>query len=517
MRKLGEFKRAYLIFLCACIAISAVFLIYVYFIIREFDAAQPERIVEQQIEWLNEKAAEGSLARKLDFEGLCSNRYESNNAEDFGSAYTQKVLNSSITYEFVAAESGDMFKSYNILADGRHIGTVSLSGENSRTKLFFFSMADWSVESFDVIPSDTYYNLLVYRPEGIDVTINGIAPTDEELDAAAETTAYSIRGLLREPSIEYTRGDGSTIPYTTENNVVKPAVFNYRLAVPAGIKVSLNGKVLTGEASDSMYIYSIREMTQPEITFTDGSGASQSYNGGEVKFHPYTVVLPEACTLTVEGINADSFCTSELTAHPDADLLLEHAGVELPSLKKYSFALLGSEANAVVSDASQSAEYLLNEPYLEISTFGGSDVIPEDISSEVNVLEVARTWSKFMTDDLDGDQHGLETVYEFLIKGSDYYGYAYEWANGGDIKFTSPHTLDSFTNERVTDFVRYNDNCFSCKVYFEKNMSLIFEDRFAGARTDVFHSIMYFVYVDDTPDNGADDPHWAVAVMHDVL
>ena len=58
---------------------------------------------------------------------------------------------------------------------------------------------------------------------------------------------------------------------------------------------------------------------------------------------------------------------------------------------------------------------------------------------------------------------------------------------------------------------------FSCEVYFEKNMSLTYDGRFAGARTDVFHSIMYFIYVDDTPDNGADDPHWAIAVMHDVL
>ena len=122
-----------------------------------------------------------------------------------------------------------------------------------------------------------------------------------------------------------------------------------------------------------------------------------------------------------------------------------------------------------------------------------------------------------MTDDLNGELHGLYTVYDFLIKDSDYYRYAYEWATGIDITFTSTHTIDSFTNERVTNFNQYNENCFSCEVYFEKNMSLYRGSTYVGARTDVFHSIMYFLYIDDTPDNGIDDPHWAIAVMHDVL
>ncbi len=518
MKNLSGFKRAYLIFLCVCISISVVFLIYVYFVIQEFDNAQPERVVEKQIQWLSERAKDGTLADELNFDELCSNRYENNNASDFGEKYNDKINGAELTYEFIAAQSGDLFKSYSILADGSPVGTLALLGENSRTKLFFFSMADWSKESFDAIPSDTVYNLTVYRPENTEVYINGISPADNELNGSYEIPSYSIKGLLKEPVIEYLSADGSEIPYFTENNVIKPAVYSYQLSVPNGIRVSLNGSTINGTESGRKVNYSIREMVQPDITFTDGCGATLDYAGGDLSFFAYDVTVPEDCTLTVSDTNADVFCSAQYIPHPDAQAMLTHANVQLPSLKSYSFTLLSENPQVVISgEGGAKSEYTLSEPKLEITSFGGSDTIPEDISSQLDIMEIAMNWSRFMTDDLTGEQHGLSTVQEYLIKDSDYYRYAYEWANGGDIKFTSPHTLDSFTNESLTDFVRYSENCFSCKVYFEKNMSLIYEDRFAGFRTDTFHSIIYFVYVDDTPDNGKDDPHWAIAVMHDVL
>lgn len=113
--------------------------------------------------------------------------------------------------------------------------------------------------------------------------------------------------------------------------------------------------------------------------------------------------------------------------------------------------------------------------------------------------------------------HGLDIVQKYFIKNSDYYNHAYEWATGDDIDFTSIHTITGFANEQISDFSRYSENCFSCKVYFEKNMNLYFEQKYAGRRTDIFNSIMYFVYIDDTPDNGINDPHWAIAVMYDVI
>ena len=52
------------------------------------------------------------------------------------------------------------------------------------------------------------------------------------------------------------------------------------------------------------------------------------------------------------------------------------------------------------------------------------------------------------------------------------YDLAYRWSHGEDIRFVSNHRLKNpvFTNERVEDFIIYNDLSFSCEVHLEKNM-----------------------------------------------
>lgn len=518
MKKLSRFKLSYFIFLAVCILLSAVFLIYVGCVVKEFDSAQPERLVEQKIEWLSARAADNTLAAELDFEHLCTNRYENNSVEEYSKSYTDKIKGAELTYEYAASQSSELSKTYNILADGKPVGTVSLSGDNCRNKLFFFSMADWSVDSFDPLLSDTVYNLLVYNPEGTEVFINGWNPAPGELDAESEIPAYSIKGLLREPVIEYKLTDGSTIPYTIEKNVIKPVLYSYQFNAPSGITVILNGKKLSGEpASDGQARYSIREMTKPDVTFTDVLGNSRAYTGeDDPEFFACNVVIPENYRLSVNGIEADALCEAVSSPNPDAEYLLDKAGVKLPDQKTYALSLLEPGAKAVITDENgNQKEYSISQQRVEISSL--VDEIPENIASQIDVMETAKNWSRFMTDDLPGGTHGLYTVYEFLIKDSDYYRYAYEWATSIDITFTSTHTIDSFTGERITNFTQYNENCFSCEVYFEKNMTLYRGSAYVGERTDVFNSIMYFVYIDDTPDNGIDDPHWAIAVMHDVL
>ena len=114
-----------------------------------------------------------------------------------------------------------------------------------------------------------------------------------------------------------------------------------------------------------------------------------------------------------------------------------------------------------------------------------------------------------MTNDIGGGDNGFSTMAQYLIPDSEYYTYARQWAFGPDIKFTSLHTLNGFSNESVTNFTSYGDDCFSCNVYFEKGMSLYSEDRFVGYRTDVFNSIVYFVRIDDKS--------WRIAVMQENL
>lgn len=519
MKTLSRFKKSYLIFLSVCIIVSAAFLIYVGCVVRDFDNSQPENLVREQVEWLSARAADGTLADELKLSEICSNRYENNDVDYYCRSYTEKIRGAAVTYEFAAAQSSDMSKVYNILADGDPVGILSLAGANSRSRLFFFNMADWSVDSFTPVPSDTVYNLQLFVPEGTKVLVNGTAPSPEELDSTGEVPSYSIKGLLHEPTIEYTRSDGTPLKFTGENNVIKPALYDYEFTVPTDIRVTVNGKDAAGEAvSDGQTRYSVLEMTKPDIVFTDVLGKTKQYQGEEdTGLFRCKVVIPENYRLTIEGKDADEICRFETGPHPDAELLLKHADVTLPNRKTYDISLTEAGAKAVVEDGNgNQREYSLVNKLLEVNSLGDSE-IPESVSSKIDILKTAKDWSRFMTDDLPGELHGLYTVYKFFIKGSDYYKYAYEWATGVDITFTSEHTLDGFENERISNFTMYNDRCFSCEVYFEKKMTLYYNSLYSGRRTDVFNSVMYFVYVDDTPDNGIDDPHWAIAVMHDVV
>lgn len=519
MKSTSGFKKAYLIFLTACVILSAAFLIYVGFVVKDFDKSQPEHIVREKVEWLSARAADGTLASELDFETLCTNRYEQNDVEYYSRSYIDKIKGAAITYEFSASQSNELSKAYNILADGKPVGTITLTGTNSRSRLFFFNMADWAIESFTPLPAETVYNLRLYRPEGTEVFVNGVKPSDEELDYSEEVPAYSIKGILHEPFIEYKRLDGTPLRFTGERNVLMPVLYDYNLSIPSTIKLSVNGKNVTGEpASNGKTNYSILEMTEPSVTITDVLGNTQAYDGKELpEFHDYKVVIPENFSLAIDGKDADTLCTPITAPHPDAATLLDLASVNLPKQKTYSFSLIKPEVKASVTDASGAKkDIILDSKHIEIHSLQDNE-IPESITAQIDVMKQAKTWSLFMTDDLDGEKHGLTEVQKMFIKDSDYYNYAHAWATGPDIKFISEHTTNGFENEKISNFTQYNDKCFSCEVYFEKKMTLYNEDRFVGFRNDVFNSIMYFVLIDDTPDNGKNDPHWAIAAMHDVI
>ncbi len=520
--KLSRFEKAYIIFISVCVALSVIFLVYVGIVVADYDKAQPERTVEKQLQWLSGIAADGTLSEELDFKALCVNRFEENDADALLKSYSRKLSSGTLTYEFRAAESSDLRKVYSVLSDGRLVGKLTLSGENTRTSLFFFTMADWSVAEFTPFPVETIYNLEIYCPEEVSVSINGIQPSYKELAGGTDVPVYKLNGLLAEPEIVYTRSDGTELNYTTDGNTVKPAVYDYGFRLPNDIKVNLNNTVISGKhEADSTY-YTIREMTKPEVVLSDKCGTIVYYDGTTPADELYTlhsVVVPQDFSVKVNGTPADDITPPWNSAHPDAEAVYAQSGVQLPDMKTYEFALLSDSAEAEVTDnvGAVTKHTLTEEGGLWLNGSVGSYEIPPHIAAEIDVMEAAKCWSKFMTNDLEGDTHGLSEVRKYLLRTSAYYDYAEEWATGPDIAFTSLHTLDGFANEHISNVTIYSDNCFSCNIYFEKNMTLLYDGRYAGSRTDTFNSIVYFVYADDTPDNGIDDPHWAIAVMHDVI
>jgi hypothetical protein len=162
-------------------------------------------------------------------------------------------------------------------------------------------------------------------------------------------------------------------------------------------------------------------------------------------------------------------------------------------------------------------ECVFENGVFELTEQTSLDAVPEEIAAEIDVLEVAKMWSKFMTKDLEGSQKGFGTMKKYLIKNSYLYDVAYKWVTNIDITFVFGHVLKNppFTDEKVTNFISYGDNLFSCDIYFVKHMEDL-KDRNEGEIEDVMNSTFYFMNYDETAD-GVDNPHWVILDITEIL
>ena len=120
-----------------------------------------------------------------------------------------------------------------------------------------------------------------------------------------------------------------------------------------------------------------------------------------------------------------------------------------------------------------------------------------------------------MTGDLAGGRKGFDTMKQYLIKNSYLYNIAYKWVTTADGTYTPRHTLNTppFTEEKVSNYISYGDNIFSCNIYFIKQMHLTSHDMDVE---DVMNSTFFFMKYDDTGD-GIDNPHWVITDIQENL
>lgn len=232
-----------------------------------------------------------------------------------------------------------------------------------------------------------------------------------------------------------------------------------------------------------------------------------------VSENSYTINVPSNYTVTVNGITlTDAHKTGDSTTNPEFVNVNEY--FEMPAIVEYKVDKLINQAEIKVLDENgaevsynlegENGKYAIN-----LGLPVAQDEVPEEYYDDA--LEMAKAWEDFLTADLDGANYGLETIRQYLIKDSYYWDMATDYAYGVDITFISDHTLldPAYSNVKLSDFVSYGEDCYSCHIYFEKNMKLT---RTGETRVDIIDSKFYFVNYDDT-DDGVDNPHWAIVDM----
>lgn len=303
--------------------------------------------------------------------------------------------------------------------------------------------------------------------------------SDDSADIVAEYLAFAGQGEL---SIEKDKGS-----YNTEE-----PVYNIMAGGVPIHRIKLRGV-------NEHTIYGL-------LTIMDWEKAESTCLFAPEKYE-YYIKVPEGFTVEFGGRTLDDSYRTESSSDIE---LFQYAReyASLPAQVEYKVESYQEISGISIVDNNGNAVEGEVDGNVYTAFYKGSDDIPDEYRTVA--LDMAETWSKFMTTDLPGTLYGFNTLEKYLIKGSYYYEKANEYARGIDITFMSPHTLDAdpFNNVKVDDYVKYSDNCFSCHIYFEKVMHL----NRGYDRTDVMDSTFIFAYYDDS-DDGVDNPHWAIVDM----
>lgn len=205
-----------------------------------------------------------------------------------------------------------------------------------------------------------------------------------------------------------------------------------------------------------------------------------------------SLVMPSDFTLLTDGVQTALPEGATETALSDFEYIAKYVsapkGVSFELSDLYfepSLAALNNAGEELVFDVGANGVYSVKADY------AASPEAKALAESVCDPLAIGKTWSRFMTDDVGGAHHGRDTVIKEcrLLKGTGLYELALRWSSNVDISFVSGHSLDSWSNESETNYIQYNDELFSCDVYFEKNMTI---KRGVGPRTDVFSNRMFF-------------------------
>lgn len=503
----------YGVFVIALCVLAVYALKYVHGIVLEYDAAQPENVTDEFLNDLKNIKSDTYELPEYTEQYLIGNDKYNVGSDRSSLVYLKSSLHDDVSVRLAGTSSdGDtLYRKYTVQSGGNGLGTLTLRGVNQRTKLFFFSMADWDVVKFEPVVSAEYYSIKIYMPGEIQASVNGVAVSEDEKKTDEDVPYCYIDKLLKEPDVSLTE-NGKNIEFELQNGVVYPMRYCYTLTFPDYIKVYMNGKPFeqTNTADDN-YQYSFAEMLEPTVEIEDETGYRKAVvlDNPDISIYEYSVTIPDVYTLSVG--NFEPKPTGKTSRHKDADSMAEYydvCGIHLPDAVEYSFRSLDPDAEYVIHTGTK--DVTMKGRTTVITDLFSSDTLPS-LAADIDVYKMCKVWSDFMTVDLDGTEHGFYNVAKYLVKNSSLYKYAYKWATGIDITYTWDHKILSVEDTSITDYIKYSDTCFSCRVYFRKEMVVYYNPRIY--RDDVFDNIVYFIYIDDTNDK-VDNPHWVIASLH---
>ena len=338
------------------------------------------------------------------------------------------------------------------------------------------------------------------------------------LNAETETYAIFLNGFhMGNMELKNVREDTVLAIFPiTEWEIVGCGAETFSFDFPSSVTISSGGKTVEGKPSETegLYSYPVSSLFSEDTVIIDSAGNTVSFNGKDpVSFVNYTVKALSTYNVyygdkMIDPAKAEK---EEIEAYK---YVKEYCD-SVPDLSVYRLCLIDNGGKISIKDAAGAdVEFKQNESHIEAKELAKSDEMPTGLSGQPNPLEAAEKLNLFTSDDLGGVYpHGFYNLAPYLLEGSYFYDKYWEFATSIDITFTSGHTLDNpiFNSEKVSEFVKFSDECFSCRIEFNKPMHM---DN-GVYKVDEVNGIYYFVYADDS-DDGVDNPHWGIVDNSDV-
>ena len=490
MKKLLQFKWIYLIYFSVLAVLVLAATLYVRGLLAEYEQKQPENAALSALSLLQEEAKDP----KTFFETYQLPAVDAGTQEKYLALFFEEGIKVRTKSGLYAEDE----KGYLLEKEGFPMAEVLLKAKGpQQTKLAVFSLRDWQIQSVKPLLSLREYTVEV--PKDFSVQANGTPLANGTL--SGNKMKYTLSGVYLQPTFKITDPKGQEASYAVQNFRVLPELYEYSLTLPNTLSVAVNGEKQIGvPKGENMLRYDILMLQKPTVSVTDLFGNAVSYEGGaRLPLTQVTLLTPADHTVTVEGVQVPKEAVQE-GVKAEYEILMDLVSA-LPRQKEYQIAVLKENATIEVRDGAGAIVPLKEgESAYDLTPAPSEQGMPEALSKEVDVLQIAKNWSLYMSNDYD-----FSKIASQMVPDSYQYQVAKEYSKSVDRLFFSSHTLlnPAFTEEAVSNYQFITEDSFSVQIRFVKHM------RLNGGKVvdDAMNDRFYFV-----KQNGV----WLLAGMKEV-
>lgn len=203
-----------------------------------------------------------------------------------------------------------------------------------------------------------------------------------------------------------------------------------------------------------------------------------------------TITVPDIYTVLINGIEVGE---REFTGNRQEMEEFQYSAeyTEVPALVEYKIEGLFEMPDIQIRNALDEdiVFSMAEDNSVMVDTFQAS-VMEKEL--EDYVLTNAKNYSNFFSRDLEGCVASIAPL-RYMFPQDSYYLVLAENYRRHDMWMYSGHGEPVFLNEKVSNYVVYDENFFSCEVYFDKKMILT---KTKEERHDIHNTRYYYVKID---------------------